>query len=319
MGDRYTVLSGGVGGTKLVLGLAQLLPGEQLTVVANTSDDFVHLGLAVSPDLDTLMYTLAGEVNTETGWGRRNETWSFMDALESLNGDTWFRLGDRDLATHVARTQHLAAGENLTEVTARLCNRLGVTTPILPMTNDRVRTRVDTGDGVLDFQHYFVRERARPQVTGLSYTGAATAQPTAGVLNALQDPDIGAIIIAPSNPYLSIDPILAIPAIRRAIRSAAAPVIAVSPIVGNTAIKGPTAKIMTELGLEVSAMSVARHYHELLDGFIVDTTDHNMAEQVKSLGLEVTICDTIMRSLDDKVRLAQVALDFATSLAQNRD
>jgi LPPG:FO 2-phospho-L-lactate transferase len=319
MADRYTVLSGGVGGAKLVLGLAQLLPGEQLTVVANTGDDFVHLGLAISPDLDTLMYTLAGEVNTETGWGLRNETWGFMDALESLDGDTWFRLGDRDLATHIVRTQQLAAGENLTEITARLCDRLGVTTLILPMTNDTVRTRVDTGEGPLDFQHYFVRDRAQPRVTGLTYRGANTAEPSPGVLHALQGPDIRAVFIAPSNPYLSIDPILAISSIRGAIRDTASPVIAVSPIVGNAAIKGPTAKIMAELGFEVSALSIARHYHDLLDGFILDTTDRDMAEEVKSLGIEVTICDTIMRSIDDKVRLAQVALDFAASLAANRD
>lgn len=319
MGNRYTVLSGGVGGAKLVLGFSQLLPREQLTVIANTGDDFVHLGLAISPDLDTLMYTLAGEVNAETGWGRRNETWSFMDALESLNGDTWFRLGDRDLAIHITRTQQLAAGQSLTAVTARLCEHLGVTTPILPMTNDAVRTRVDTEAGSLDFQHYFVRDRAQPRVSGLTYGGATTAQPTAGVLNAFRDPDVGAIFIAPSNPYLSIDPILAISLIRDAIRDSASPVVAVSPIVGHAAIKGPTAKIMAELGLEVSALSIARHYRDLLDGFILDTRDRDMADEVESLGVEVTICDTIMKSLDDKVRLAQVALDFAASLAANRD
>lgn len=319
MDDRYTVLSGGVGGAKLVLGLAQLLPGEQLSVVANTGDDFDHLGLAISPDLDTLMYTLAGEVNTQTGWGLRNETWSFMDSLEKLGGETWFRLGDRDLATHVVRTRRLAAGETLTEITARLCDRLGVNTPILPMTNDTLRTRVDTDDGSLDFQHYFVRDGAQPVVSSLTYSGAEAAKPTAAVMSALEGPEVGAIFIAPSNPYLSIDPMLAIASIHRAIRDTRAPVIAVSPIVGQAAIKGPTAKIMAELGLEVSALSIARHYGDLLDGFILDTTDHDMAEDVKSLGLEVTLCDTIMRSLDDKVRLAQVALDFAASLTASRD
>jgi len=319
MGDRYTVLSGGVGGAKLVLGFSKLLPDTRLAVVANTGDDFMHLGLAISPDLDTLMYTLAGEVNAETGWGRHDETWSFMDALEKLEGDTWFRLGDRDLATHITRTQQLAAGQSLTAVTAQLCEHLGVTTRILPMTNDAVRTRIDTDTGSLDFQHYFVRDRAQPKVSGLIYSGATTAHPTAGVLKALQDPDVGAIFVAPSNPYLSIDPILAVPLIHDAIRDTASPVVAVSPIVGNTAIKGPTAKIMAELGLKVSALSIARHYRDLLDGFILDTQDRDMAEAVESLGVEVTICDTIMTSLDDKVRLAQVALDFAASLAANRD
>jgi len=319
MGHRYTVLSGGVGGAKLVLGLSQVLDGEELTVVANTGDDFVHLELFISPDLDTLMYTLAGEVNTETGWGRKNETWNFMAALENLNGDTWFRLGDRDLATHVERTRRLATGQHLTEITSRFCKHLGIATQILPMTNDRVLTRVGTDEGELDFQHYFVRDRAAPRVKALTYSGADTAKPAPGVLNALTDTAVGAIIIAPSNPYLSIDPILAIPTIGNALRSAAAPVIAVSPIVGNTAIKGPTAKIMAELGLEVSALSIAHHYHDLLDGFILDTTDRDMAEQVENLGLEVIICNTIMKSLDDKVRLARAALDFAASLATNRN
>jgi LPPG:FO 2-phospho-L-lactate transferase len=317
MSSRYTVLSGGVGGAKLVLGLAQLFPDERLTVIANTGDDFTHLGLAISPDLDTLMYTLAGEVNAETGWGRQDESWNFMDSLEKLGGDTWFRLGDRDLATHVERTQQLAAGKNLTEVTANLCSRLEVRTRILPMTDDAVRTHVDTDAGPLGFQQYFVRDRAEPSVTRLTYPGADAARPAAGVLEALQDTD--AIFIAPSNPYLSIDPILAIAPIREAIVSAAAPVIAVSPIVGDAAIKGPTAKIMKELGFEVSAVSIARHYHGLIDGFVLDSTDRDMAEQVENLGLGVTICDTIMRTLENKARLARAIVDFAASLATNRD
>lgn len=319
MGDQYTVLSGGVGGAKLVLGLAQLIPGKNLTAIVNTGDDFVHLGLSISPDLDTLTYTLAGEVNAQTGWGRKDETWQFMEALESLAGDTWFQLGDRDLATHVERTRLLASGQNLTEVTSRLSRRLGVTTRILPMTNDAVRTRVETDEGPLEFQHYFVRERANPRVKALTFEGASTAQPASGVLNALRDSNTDAIIIAPSNPYLSVDPILSIASIRDEILHAKVPVVAVSPIVGDAAIKGPTAKIMTELGLEVSALSIARHYRDLLDGFVIDTKDRDMAEQAENMGLEVTICDTIMRSLDDKVRLAQVVLDLAATIAAKRD
>lgn len=319
MHNRVTVLSGGVGGAKLVLGLDRILSDGQLTVIANTGDDFVHLGLAISPDLDTLMYTLAGEVNDETGWGRRNETWNFMDALHGLDGDTWFRLGDRDLATHIERTRQLAIGRNLTDITADFCAHLGVNARILPMTDDAVRTRIGTEDGPLDFQHYFVRDRAEPAVLSLEYSGADTARPSDQALDALRNPDLAAIIIAPSNPYLSIDPILALPAMRQALSDATAPVVAVSPIVGNQALKGPTAKIMAELGLEVSALSIARHYRDLLDGFILDETDRDMAAQVENLGPEVTICDTIMKSVADKTRLARAALEFAATLASPID
>jgi LPPG:FO 2-phospho-L-lactate transferase len=279
MADRYAVLSGGVGGAKLVFGLSKVVPNDDLMVIANTGDDFEHLGFALSPDLDTLMYTLSGEVNPETGWGRREETWNFMAALEQLGGETWFRLGDRDLAIHVERSRRLAAGESLTAVTGSLCLQMGVGPHILPMTYQSVRTRVITDQGPLDFHHDFVRDQAQPRVLGLEYVGAANAEPTSEVLRALRDPRLAAIVIAPSNPYLSVEPILAVPGIRAAIRDSAAPVVAVSPIVGGAAVKGPTAKIMAELGLEVSAMGIARHYHDLLDGFILDTTDRKLAKQ----------------------------------------
>jgi LPPG:FO 2-phospho-L-lactate transferase len=314
MGHRYTVLSGGIGGAKLVLGFSAVVTGDELTVIANTGDDFEHFGLTISPDLDTLMYTLAGEVNPETGWGRRGETWQFMDALEALGGETWFRLGDRDLATHVERTHRRAQGQTLTDITAALCERFGVGARILPMADQTVRTRVKTDRGMLDFQHYFVRDRAVPRVLALEYAGAAAAMPTAAALDAFQSADLDAVVIAPSNPYLSIDPILAIPALRDAIRVAAAPVLAVSPIVSGAAIKGPTAKIMSELGLEVSALSVARHYRDLLDGFILDTADRDMAGQIENLGLKVAVCDTIMKSMEDKVRLAKAVIEFARSI-----
>ena len=206
------VLSGGVGGAKLVLGLSRVLAEGQLTVIGNTGDDFEHLGLAISPDLDTLMYTLAGEVNPETGWGLRHETWSFMDSLEQLGGESWFRLGDRDLATHIERTRRLANGDSLTEITSDFAKRMGVETQVLPMSNEAVRTCVVTDRGPLDFQHYFVRDQAVPKVISLDYVGAADVAPSREVLDALQNADLAAIIIAPSNPYLSIDPILAIPA-----------------------------------------------------------------------------------------------------------
>lgn len=311
------VLSGGVGGAKLVTGLDHLLDDGQLVIIANTGDDFEHLGLAISPDLDTLMYTLAGRVNTDTGWGLRDETWSFMDALATLGAETWFRLGDRDVATHVERTRRLRAGQSLTDVTRFFCKQLSVTRRILPMTDQPVRTHVLTDDGPLDFQHYFVRDAAKPRVTGLDYAGAADARATDEVLRALQDPHLTAVIIAPSNPYLSIDPILAVKEITAAIRAAEAPIVAVSPIVRGLAIKGPTAKIMVELGRDASALEVARHYGGLLDGFILDTTDGNMLKQVESEGLRATSCNTMMDTAEDKIRVARTTLKFAESLVES--
>jgi LPPG:FO 2-phospho-L-lactate transferase len=313
--DRYVALSGGVGGAKLVLGLSRALPADALTVVVNTGDDFEHLGMSISPDLDTVMYTLAGEVDEATGWGCRGETWQFMAALERLGGETWFRLGDRDLATHVRRSRMLVRGATLSEVTAALCRRLGVAQRIVPMSDAAVRTRVITDAGRLEFQQYFVRDRAGPRVSRIEYDGAAQAQPAAAALEALRDPRLAGIIIAPSNPYLSVDPMLAIPGLRQSIVAAPAPVIAVSPIVGGAALKGPTAKIMRELGREVSARAVAAHYGELLDGFIVDMADREAAAALADGGVAVAVRQTVMRSLDDKIALAEAALTFAASLA----
>jgi LPPG:FO 2-phospho-L-lactate transferase len=313
--DGHVVaLTGGVGGAKLVLGLSRLLDDKQLTAIVNTGDDFEHLGLPICPDLDTLMYTLADLVNPETGWGCRNETWNFMEALEKLGAETWFRIGDRDLATHVMRAQRLAGHATLTEVTQALCERLSIRTRILPMSDMPVRTRVVTDRGRLDFQHYFVRDRTEPVVRTLEYAGAESAEPTPAVLAALGDPELSAIIIAPSNPYLSIDPILAVPGLRAALQAAAAPIVAVSPIVGGIAIKGPTAKIMAELGIEPSPGAVARHYGGLLDGFIVDEQDRDTVSGLKKLDLPVRFYDTIMNTLDDKIRLARDTLDFARSI-----
>jgi LPPG:FO 2-phospho-L-lactate transferase len=311
---RYVVLSGGVGGAKLALGLSRILNDDNLSILANTGDDFTHLGLSISPDIDTLMYTLADEVNPETGWGRRDETWNFMTALQSLNGETWFRLGDRDLATHIERTRQLAAGSDLTRVTAQLCTQLAVATPILPMSNDPVRTTVITDRGSLAFQHYFVRDAAKPQVNAIEYSGAAAAEPTPEVLAAIGDPELAGIIIAPSNPWLSINPLLAIPALRRAIADSPAPVIAVSPIIGDRAVKGPTAKIMRELALPVSAISIAEHYRGILDGFVLDETDRNMVASIESLDLRVQVCDTMMTSIDHKIRVAQSVVNFIEAL-----
>jgi len=311
------LLSGGVGGAKLAEGLANLL-GEALTVIANTGDDFEHLGLSICPDIDTLLYTLSDEVNRDTGWGRRDESWQFLTALEQLGGERWFRLGDRDLAVHVLRSQALAAGESLTAITRRFAGRLGIAAELLPVSNDPVRTFVQTTGGELAFQDYFVRRRAEPAVAGLEYRGAADAGITAEVQAALADPEVEAIVIAPSNPWLSIAPMLAIPSLLTALRAAAAPVIAVSPIVAGAAIKGPTAKIMRELGLKVSAGSVARHYRGLLHGFILDRQDSNLEGEIADDNLAVACFDTLMTTREKKIDLAGHCLAFARARRHGR-
>ncbi len=310
-GFACVALSGGVGGAKLVVGLARVTDPATLLVVANTGDDFEHLGLHISPDLDTLTYTLAELHNPKTGWGRAGETWTFMAALEALGGETWFRLGDGDLAMHVERTRRLSGGESLTAITADFGARLGVAARIAPMSDDRVRTVVETPDGALAFQHYFVRERCRPVVSGFSFAGAATARANPVFFEALSDPNLGAVVICPSNPFISIDPILALPNVRTRLKASPAPVIGVSPIVGGRAIKGPTAKMMRELGMPGTAAAVARHYGDLLDGFVVDSEDEGSADQVRALGVEVLVTNTVMGSLDDRMTLARTVLNFA--------
>jgi LPPG:FO 2-phospho-L-lactate transferase len=305
-------LSGGVGGAKLALGLARVLPPGHLTVVANTGDDFEHLGLHIAPDLDTLTYVLAGLDNPQTGWGRRDETWSFMAALAELGGETWFRLGDRDLAMHVERTRRLQAGETLSGITADLTRRLGIAARVLPMTDDSVRTRVETPAGVLDFQRYFVGLQCVPEVTGFIFEGAERAVPHPDAIAALRDPGLRAVIICPSNPFISIDPILAVPGLRNALAATAAPIIAVSPIIAGRAVKGPTAKMMTELGLTVDPIAVAAHYRGLIDGYMMDDADSHMAAM---LDLPVETTRTLMQSLDDREALARAVLDFADRIA----
>ena len=314
-GPACVALSGGVGGAKLALGLAHVMDPARLLVVANTGDDFEHLGLHVSPDLDTLTYTMAGLANAETGWGRAGETWTFMAALEALGGETWFKLGDGDLATHVERTRRLRAGETLGAITADLSARLGIQARIVPMSDDPVRTIIETKDGEsLAFQHYFVRLGCAPQVAAIRFQGAERARPDPVMLAALSEAEV--VVICPSNPLISIDPILAVPALEAAIKAASAPVVAVSPIVGGRALKGPTAKMMGELGMAVSADAVAGHYGDLLDGFVLDTADAALADSVRRLGIEVLVADTVMTSLDDRRALARRVLDFATRLGE---
>jgi LPPG:FO 2-phospho-L-lactate transferase len=313
-------LSGGVGGAKLALGLYRILSPDTLTIVANTGDDFEHLGLAVSPDLDTLLYTLSGQDNPELGWGRRGETWNFMAALEALGGETWFRLGDGDLATHVERTRRLKAGESLSAISDDFRRRLGIAARLLPMSDDPVRTRLRTaptlpspasgggkggGEGWLDFQDYFVRLHCEPVISELAFAGAEKARPYPDFLAALADPQLRAIVICPSNPFISIDPILAVPGIRAALRDCRAPVVAVSPIIGGKAVKGPTAKMMGELGLPVDATTVARHYRDFLDLYIADEVD---AAAVADLDIPVVLTHTLMQSLADREALARTIL-----------
>jgi LPPG:FO 2-phospho-L-lactate transferase len=309
------VLSGGIGGAKLCLGLQRVLSPGSLSVIVNTGDDFEHLGLRISPDLDTTLYTLAGLADADLGWGRCDETWTFMRVLETLGGPTWFRLGDGDLALHVERTRRLAAGESLSAFTAEVARRLGVGTRILPMSDDPLRTIVTTPAGELSFQEYFVRARCAPAVVRLHFVGADAARVPPGVTQVLRNQDLSAIVIAPSNPYLSIDPILALPGMRAALRAARVPIIAVTPIIGDVAVKGPTAKIMTELGVSPSPLTVVEHYDGLIDGFVLDACDAQVAPR---LNLPARICDTLMSTLEDRERVARCALELAGTLHPQR-
>jgi LPPG:FO 2-phospho-L-lactate transferase len=308
MTGTVVALCGGVGGAKLALGLSRVLPATELTIVANTGDDFTHLGLHVSPDVDTVLYTLSGLADPVQGWGRRDETWAFMAALEVLGGETWFRLGDADLALHVERTRRLAAGEALSSIVDDVRKRFGIGCTVVPMSDDAVRTRVDTAEGRLDFQHYFVKRRCEPAVQGLAYDGAEAARVAPAALAALSAPDLAAIVICPSNPMLSIEPLLALPSLRAAVETCSAPVIAVSPIIGGHAVKGPTAKMMRELGIEASASAVAARYSGLIDALVVDEAD---ADAVMPSGVAKIVARTLMTSLEDKERVARAVLSAA--------
>lgn len=307
---RYLALCGGVGGAKLALGLAHVLAPGQLTVVVNTGDDFEHLGLSISPDIDTVTYTLAGLVQPGQGWGRDDESFAALDTVGRLGGDTWFRLGDKDIGLHLVRRTLLGEGLSLSAVTARIAQRLGVAHAVAPMSDDAVRTLLDTDAGPLSFQHYFVRERCAPVVTGVRYAGAEHARPSPALADALADPALAGIVVCPSNPYLSIGPILALPGVRQLLAEAAAPVVAVAPIVGRRAIKGPTAKIMRELAVEPTAAAVAAHYADFLDGYLVDPAD-----PVALPGVAVAAGDIVMNTLADKTALARRCLDFCDELA----
>jgi LPPG:FO 2-phospho-L-lactate transferase len=308
---HVVALCGGVGGAKLAQGLSMALPPEDLSLIVNTGDDFQHLGLHISPDLDSVVYALAGLSDPVRGWGRRDETWTFMEALKGLGGESWFQLGDGDLAMHVERTWRLTDGATLSEATAHLCRALSVATRVLPMSDDPVRTRVLTADGWLDFQEYFVHRQCRPAVQGFAFAGAETARAQPDALAALERRDLRAIVICPSNPFVSVEPILAVPGIRAAVQQSPAPVVAVTPIIGGKAIKGPAAKMMVELGLDVSGEAVARRYAGLIDGFVVDRAD-SLPESWQDI--QFFSAATLMNTSEDRLQLAHAVLQSADRL-----
>ena len=303
---QVLALAGGVGGAKLVLGLSRLLPPDQLVIVVNTGDDECFHGLHVSPDLDTVMYTLAGLADPEKGWGLTGETFNALEMLGRYGADTWFNLGDRDLATHIRRTQLLHQGATLSEATAELCQRLGIAHRIVPMSDEPVRTMLDTEDGELPMQQYFVKQLAEPKVRAVRYAGAESALPSPGFQGALDQAKL--VVFCPSNPFLSLDPILAIPGVRESLKGFTGHRVAVSPIVGGAALRGPAAKIMSELGHEVSSVGVARRMTDICDIFFIDDQDSGLSPAIAALGIKPVPAPTIMISEADKVGLARRVL-----------
>jgi LPPG:FO 2-phospho-L-lactate transferase len=306
---KVCALAGGVGGAKLASGLQNVLPPGELSVVVNTADDFDLWGLHICPDLDTVMYTLAGISNPETGWGIVNESFETLNMLESFGEETWFKLGDRDLATHILRTSRMRSGETLTEVTAVLSGALGVESAVLPMSDDLVSTILDTPEGRLEFQEYFVRRGQKDEVLGIELRGIQDARPTERVLAAISGAD--AIVLCPSNPVVSVGPILALPGMTEALASSSAPKLAVSPIIGGRALKGPADRMLASLGHEVSATGVARMYAGLVDGMVVDRTDEGEQAGIEALGMRVLVTQSVMRDAEDRARLALETLEFS--------
>ncbi len=298
---KIVALAGGVGGAKLAHGLAQILSPEDLTVIVNTGDDFEHYGLYICPDLDTVCYTLAGLANPETGWGRVHETWNAIENAAKLGGPDWFNLGDQDLGTHLERTRRLKAGQTLSQITKDFCKAWGVEHTVLPMSDQPVRTIVETEAGDLAFQEYFVHRRCEPRVKGFRFEGADIAEPAPGAREAIQAAD--ALVLCPSNPWVSIDPIL------KVIKEIQKPVVAVSPIIGGQTVKGPAAKMFRELGIEPSALAVAKHYCELVTGFVLDEIDEQLKGEI-SVNMSTMVTNTLMKDARDRSRLAQEVLHF---------
>jgi LPPG:FO 2-phospho-L-lactate transferase len=309
-------LAGGVGGAKLAQGLKMALPAGRLTVVVNTADDFDLFGLRICPDLDTVLYTLAGLANPATGWGIAGDTKHTLDAIARYGRDVWFQLGDQDFATHIVRTERLRSGASLSTVTSELSAALGVQSQLLPMTDDPVATKIDTGNGMLDFQDYFVARRQQDDVLGVVFEGVSEARPVAAALDAIESAEL--IVICPSNPIVSVGPILAVPGYRDALQRASAPIVAVSPIVGGRAIKGPADKMLASLGHEVSSVGVAALYQGLVDGIVIDEADSSLAPRIEALGMQVLITKSIMGDANDRRRLAEETLAFGMSLSVAR-
>lgn len=307
---KVTALAGGVGGAKLVEGLANCLPDDFLKVIVNTGDDFIHYGLKICPDLDTVCYTLAGMANPVTGWGRSEETWCAITAIENLGGPTWFRLGDLDLGTHLERSRRLNEGQSLSKITKDFCRAWGINLEVLPMSDDNVPTVVSTHDGKLSFQEYFVKYNCQPKVTGFTFENIESAQPAPGVLKSIKECDI--VVLCPSNPWVSIDPILSVPGVRSCISRK--PVIAVSPIIGGKAVRGPAAKMYEELGINPSAYSIAQHYQDLLTAFVYDQIDSGLEIDIHSLGVKTKATDTLMKNKEDRFRLAREVIEYGTRI-----
>jgi LPPG:FO 2-phospho-L-lactate transferase len=317
---KIIALAGGVGGAKLADGLAKALPSGQLKVIVNIGDDFDHLGLRICPDLDTVCYTLAGIANPETGWGRDGETWNVMESVAALGGPTWFRLGDRDLATHLERTRLLAAGIPLSEITRRFCQAWGIRQEIFPASDDRIPTYVDTDEGEMPFQEYFVKRGYQPRVMGFRFENAERSRPAPGVLGAIRESEV--VVICPSNPWVSIDPILSVPGVRQALSGKA--VLAVSPIIGGQAVKGPAAKMYEELGTSPSALAVAQHYGSatrggLLTAFVLDQRDEAQIEPVRALGIQALSTETWMKTMQDRLQLAKNLIVFTKQSVISRE
>jgi LPPG:FO 2-phospho-L-lactate transferase len=312
---KVCALAGGVGGAKLASGLQEVLPPGNLVVVVNTADDFDLWGLQICPDLDTVMYTLAGISNPDTGWGIEKESFETLNMLESYGEEAWFKLGDKDLATHILRTSRMRSGETLTEVTAGLADALGVESVVLPMSDDPVSTMLETPEGRLEFQEYFVRRGQRDEVLAIELRGIRDAGPTERVLSAISGAD--AIVFCPSNPVVSVGPILALPGMTEVLAASSAPKVAVSPIVGGRALKGPADRMLASLGHEVSATGVARMYAGLVEGMVVDRTDEGERAGIEALGMRVLATESVMRDAEDRARLASETLEFgAGSVAQ---
>ena len=310
---KILALSGGVGGAKLCRGLDQITNKDELVIIANTGDDFLYLGFYISPDIDTLIYTLAGENNIETGWGRTDETWKAHNVMGGLGADNWFKLGDKDLEMHVYRSKEIQNGTSLTEITQKVSKIWNINSKILPMSNHSIKTIIESDIGTLSFQEYFVKKQCIPKVESITFK-QKKAKASQTLLDEMNDNNLTAIIFAPSNPYLSIDPILSLSEIKNFLRTTSTPVIAVSPVVDGQAVKGPTTKIMSELGVEPSAVSIAKHYDGLIDGLILDVLDQNLVSQVEDIGIRTKVMNTIMHNDQDKIQLAQAALDFAQEI-----